>query len=96
VDAPGAQRRASELGVALVAPDTSPRGLGVPGESDSWDFGVGAGFYLNATQPKWKSWRMYDWVVSVSACSSGAKSLDNQKKLWIFQSAGPLNGRLTT
>jgi S-formylglutathione hydrolase len=33
-----------------------------PGESDSWDFGVGAGFYLNATQPKWKNWRMYDYI----------------------------------
>ncbi|KAF5840157.1 Alpha/Beta hydrolase protein [Dunaliella salina] len=53
-----------EVGVALVAPDTSPRGLNVPGESDSWDFGVGAGFYLNATEPKWKAWRMYDWVVT--------------------------------
>jgi hypothetical protein len=39
----GAQRKAAELGVALVAPDTSPRGLDVPGEADSWDFGVGAG-----------------------------------------------------
>jgi S-formylglutathione hydrolase FrmB len=39
----GAQRKAAELGVALVAPDTSPRGLGVEGEADSWDFGVGAG-----------------------------------------------------
>jgi hypothetical protein len=48
----GAQRKASELGVALIAPDTSPRGLGVPGESDAWDFGVGAGFYLNATVRK--------------------------------------------
>lgn len=45
----GAQRKASELGVALVSPDTSPRGLNIPGEADSWDFGVGAGFYLNAT-----------------------------------------------
>ena len=60
----GAQRKAAELGVALVAPDTSPRGLGVAGEADSWDFGVGAGFYLNATEDKWKSWRMYDYVVS--------------------------------
>lgn len=60
----GAQRRAAELGVALVAPDTSPRGLNVPGEADSWDFGVGAGFYLNATESKWsKNWRMYDYVV---------------------------------
>ncbi|KAG8503974.1 hypothetical protein CXB51_002320 [Gossypium anomalum] len=38
-------------------------GLNVEGEADSWDFGVGAGFYLNATQQKWKNWRMYDYVV---------------------------------
>lgn len=60
----GAQRSAAEHGVALIAPDTSPRGLNVEGESDSWDFGVGAGFYLNATQPKWKNWRMYDYIVN--------------------------------
>ena len=60
----GAQRKAAELGIALVAPDTSPRGLNVPGEADSWDFGVGAGFYLNATEDKWsKNWRMYDYVI---------------------------------
>ena len=100
----GIQRKAAELGVAIVAPDTSPRGLNVyacmqllllpheeswhaalrhglhiaasilsiitcaaptpdrEGESDSWDFGVGAGFYLNATQPKWRNWRMYDYI----------------------------------
>ena len=50
----GAQRVAAELGVILVAPDTSPRGAGVPGEADSWDFGVGAGFYLDATA----GWRL--------------------------------------
>ncbi|GAA0140559.1 serine protease [Lithospermum erythrorhizon] len=38
-------------------------GLNIEGEADSWDFGVGAGFYLNATQEKWKNWRMYDYVV---------------------------------
>ncbi|KAL5719828.1 S-formylglutathione hydrolase [Ranunculus cassubicifolius] len=59
----GAQRAASKEGVALIAPDTSPRGLNVEGEADSWDFGVGAGFYLNATQEKWKNWRMYDYIV---------------------------------
>ncbi|KAI3968250.1 hypothetical protein MKX01_018553 [Papaver californicum] len=59
----GAQRVAASEGVALIAPDTSPRGLGVEGEAESWDFGVGAGFYLNATQEKWKNWRMYDYVV---------------------------------
>ncbi|KAF9679605.1 hypothetical protein SADUNF_Sadunf06G0032100 [Salix dunnii] len=59
----GAQRAASSEGIVLIAPDTSPRGLDVEGEADSWDFGVGAGFYLNATQEKWKNWRMYDYVV---------------------------------
>eukprot|EP00803_Ostreobium_quekettii_P008126 evm.model.scf_877.5 EVM.evm.TU.scf_877.5 scf_877:48191-51340(-) len=59
----GAQRLASELGIALVAPDTSPRGLNVEGESDNWDFGLSAGFYLNAKVEKWKNWRMYEYVV---------------------------------
>lgn len=59
----GAQRAASNEGVALIVCDTSPRGLNVEGEADSWDFGVGAGFYLNATADKWKNWRMYDYVV---------------------------------
>ena len=56
------QRQAAALGVALVCPDTSPRGLSVPGEADSWDFGVGAGFYLNATKERWRNWRMYAYV----------------------------------
>jgi len=59
----GAQRDAERLGIALIAPDTSPRGCNIEGESDSWDFGVGAGFYLDATQPKWsKNWRMYSYI----------------------------------
>ena len=59
----GAQRMAAELGLALIAPDTSPRGGNVPGESDSWDFGVGAGFYLNATQAPWAPhWRMESYL----------------------------------
>lgn len=60
----GAQRAAAAAGVALVAPDTSPRGLGVAGEAEAWDFGVGAGFYLNATQEPWSAWRMDDYVSS--------------------------------
>ncbi|KAK6151315.1 hypothetical protein DH2020_013950 [Rehmannia glutinosa] len=59
----GAQRVASSEGVVLIATDTSPRGLNIEGESDSWDFGLGAGFYLNATQDKWKNWQMYDYIV---------------------------------
>jgi S-formylglutathione hydrolase len=59
----GAQRVASELGLILVAPDTSPRGAGVPGEDDSWDFGTSAGFYLDATaEPFAKNYRMGSYV----------------------------------
>jgi S-formylglutathione hydrolase FrmB len=46
----GAQQYAAQYGLALVMPDTSPRGAGVPGETDAWDFGVGAGFYVDATR----------------------------------------------
>mmetsp|Transcript_10000 Transcript_10000/g.11482 ORF Transcript_10000/g.11482 Transcript_10000/m.11482 type:complete len:283 (+) Transcript_10000:141-989(+) len=61
----GAQRAAAEAGVALVAPDTSPRGAGVEGEDDGWDFGTGAGFYVNATTPKFsKNYNMYEYVTS--------------------------------
>jgi len=60
----GAQRVASALGVALVIPDTSPRGLNLPGDADSYDFGVGAGFYVDATEAPWsKNYRMYSYVV---------------------------------
>jgi S-formylglutathione hydrolase len=59
----GAQRVAAELGLALVVPDTSPRGLDLPGESQAYDFGVGAGFYVDATQAPWSSgYRMYSYV----------------------------------
>ena len=61
----GAQRVAAELGLALIAPDTSPRGAGVPGEAESWDFGVGAGFYLDATQAPWSQhYRMETYIIS--------------------------------
>ena len=59
----GAQRLASELGLILVACDTSPRGLNLPGDSDAWDFGVGAGFYVDATQTPWATnYRMASYV----------------------------------
>ncbi len=61
----GAQALAAQLGLALVAPDTSPRGAGLPGEADSWDFGVGAGFYLDATQAPWsRHWRMESYITA--------------------------------
>lgn len=59
----GAQRLAAEHGLALVAPDTSPRGAGIPGEDDDWDFGTGAGFYLDATAGPWlRHYRMASYV----------------------------------
>lgn len=60
----GALKHAAKLGLAIVCPDTSPRGLNLPGEDDSYDFGTGAGFYINATQQPWAPhYRMYDYVV---------------------------------
>lgn len=59
----GAQRYAAEHGIMLVMPDTSPRGLALPGEDDDYDFGSGAGFYVNATQAPWSEhYRMFDYV----------------------------------
>lgn len=62
----GAQRVAAELGQILVAPDTSPRGAGVPGEADSWDLGVGAGFYTDATAEPWRAhYRMHSYILEL-------------------------------
>mgnify|MGYP001765750955 CR=1 FL=1 len=60
----GSQRIAAELGIAILAPDTSPRGEGVPDDAEkAWDFGLGAGFYVNATQaPFSQHYRMYDYI----------------------------------
>ena len=59
----GAHRIAAELGIAIICPDTSPRGLDLPGEHESYDFGSGAGFYVNASQEPWKThYQMYDYV----------------------------------
>ncbi|CAG9854850.1 unnamed protein product [Phyllotreta striolata] len=65
IEKSGAQKYAAEYGVIIVNPDTSPRGLNLPGDSESWDFGVGAGFYVNATQEPWKkNYRMFSYVTS--------------------------------
>nr|WP_288902125.1 S-formylglutathione hydrolase [uncultured Sneathiella sp.] len=59
----GAQRFAAEHGLMLVMPDTSPRDIGLPGEEDDWDFGTGAGFYLDAVKEPWAdAYRMYSYV----------------------------------
>lgn len=80
----GAQRLAAELGMIIVAPDTSPRGAEVPDAPEgAWDFGLGAGFYLNATEMPWaKNYRMHDYVVhelpaliEANFPASGARSI---------------------
>ncbi|MDP4796487.1 MAG: S-formylglutathione hydrolase [Rhodospirillales bacterium] len=59
----GAQRVAAELGLVIVAPDTSPRGDDVPDDKDSYDFGKGAGFYIDATRQPWsKHYKMYSYI----------------------------------
>jgi S-formylglutathione hydrolase len=59
----GVFRDLADTGLAFVAPDTSPRGANIAGEDDSWDFGTGAGFYLDATQAPWnENYRMYHYV----------------------------------
>ena len=59
----GAQQFAAQAGLILVAPDTSPRNAGITGEDDDWDFGTGAGFYVDATEAPWRShYQMYSYV----------------------------------
>ncbi|KFM79399.1 S-formylglutathione hydrolase, partial [Stegodyphus mimosarum] len=63
IEKSGFQRHAAKHGIIVVGPDTSPRGCGIEGEEDSWDFGTGAGFYVDATEEKWKAhYRMYSYV----------------------------------
>jgi S-formylglutathione hydrolase len=62
----GAQRHAAELGMILIAPDTSPRDAAVPGEADAWDLGIGAGFYVDATEAPWNThYRMYSYLLEL-------------------------------
>ncbi|MBC3931554.1 S-formylglutathione hydrolase [Undibacterium curvum] len=67
----GAQRIAAQLGLALICPDTSPRGAGVAGEAEHWDLGVGAGFYLDASQQPWAThYRMQSYLTELHALVS--------------------------
>jgi S-formylglutathione hydrolase len=60
----GAQKFAAQYGLMLVNPDTSPRNTGIPGEDTDWDFGTGAGFYVDSTESPWSQhYRMYSYVV---------------------------------
>jgi S-formylglutathione hydrolase len=93
----GAQRYAAQHGVALVAPDTSPRGEGVPDDPEgAYDFGSGAGFYVNATQAPWsRNYRMYDYVVEELPALVTAKLPVNGERAGIFGHSMGGHGALT-
>ena len=78
----GAQRYAAELGLALIIPDTSPRGVDLPGEDDLMNVGSGAGFYLNATEAPWSAhYRMYDYIADeLVAVANENLPLDPERK----------------
>lgn len=92
----GAQRLAAELGLMLVAPDTSPRGVPLPGDSESWDFGVGAGFYLDATEAPWSAhYRMYSYVTQELPALIGSSFPADLKRQGIFGHSMGGHGALT-
>lgn len=92
----GAQRMAAELGLALLTPDTSPRGAGVDGEGLAWDFGVGAGFYLDATQAPWSThWRMESYLLKELIPASLAQFGLNPDRLGLFGHSMGGHGALT-
>ncbi|QMV75206.1 S-formylglutathione hydrolase [Comamonas piscis] len=92
----GAQRLAASLNVALVTCDTSPRGAGLSGESESWDFGVGAGFYLDAAAKPWAlHWRMESYILEDLLPLLGAKLPIDLQRLGIFGHSMGGHGALT-
>jgi S-formylglutathione hydrolase len=92
----GAQRVAAELGLALLMPDTSPRNTGVDGEDHHWDFGVGAGFYLDATEAPWSGhWCMESYLIKELLPQATAEfSLDSARQGLFGHSMGG-HGALT-
>ena len=92
----GAQRLAAALNVALITCDTSPRGANLPGEAESWDFGVGAGFYLDATAKPWAlHWRMESYILKDLLPLLGAKLPVDMARLGIFGHSMGGHGALT-
>lgn len=92
----GAQRVAAELGIAIVTPDTSPRGLDLAGETDSYDFGTGAGFYVDATQEPWsRNYHMYSYVTQELPCLIAANFSVDPARVGIFGHSMGGHGALT-
>jgi S-formylglutathione hydrolase len=92
----GAQRVAAELGLMLVSPDTSPRDSGIAGEADDWEFGAGAGFYLDATQAPWsRHYRMHQYVAHELPALVGARFAADPARSGIFGHSMGGHGALT-
>jgi S-formylglutathione hydrolase len=92
----GAQRLASQLGIMLVAPDTSPRSTGIEGEASDWEFGAGAGFYVDATQaPYSKFFNMYSYVTNELPQLVGENFPADMKRESIFGHSMGGHGALT-
>jgi S-formylglutathione hydrolase len=92
----GAQRVAAREGLILSAPDTSPRGANVPGETDHWDFGVAAGFYLDATQAPWRThYRMETYLVDELFTTATAALPIDAQRIGIFGHSMGGHGALT-
>jgi len=93
----GAQQYAEEQGIAIVCPDTSPRGDGVPDDPDgAYDFGLGAGFYVNATEQPWSDhYQMYDYVLDELPGLINSKFPVNSEKMSISGHSMGGHGALT-
>ena len=92
----GAQRVAAELGLMLVSPDTSPRDTGIAGEADDWEFGAGAGFYLDATQAPWsRHYRMHQYVAHELPALVGARFAADPARTGILGHSMGGHGALT-
>ena len=92
----GALKYASEHGMALICPDTSPRDAGVDGEDKDWDFGTGAGFYLDAEKEPWaQNYRMYSYITKELICIMDNEFDIDIKKIGIFGHSMGGHGALT-
>lgn len=92
----GAQRVAAELGLMIVTPDTSPRDTGIDGASATWDFGHGAGFYLDATEAPWaKHFRMESWITRGLRETVLSNFAANAQRVGIFGHSMGGHGALT-
>jgi S-formylglutathione hydrolase len=92
----GAQRLASQLGIMLVAPDTSPRNTGIADEAADWEFGAGAGFYVDATETPWSAhFKMYSYVTSELPRVVGENFPADMKRESIFGHSMGGHGALT-